>query len=249
MRLESKLNSPLAADESALQVYLLGLVDFADALDFQRLLAYQVGGDRDQAALILCEHPPLITIGRQGSQNHVQLEPEELVVRGWSVRWVNRGGGTLLHLPGQMAIYPILPLDRLGLGIDAYVARLEAVLSAVLKDFTARSDGSNGASGVRVGGRLVADCGIAVRDWVSYYGAVLNVNPDLELLRKVRCGVPATAPMTSLERERRGPLRAALVRERLLEHFIAHFRFGRAALLFNHPSLPRKTPSDAVWVG
>jgi lipoate-protein ligase B len=77
---------------------------------------------------------------------------------------------------------------------------------------------------------------------------VLNVNPDLELFRRVRCGVPADGPMTSIERERRGPLRAALVRERFLEHFAEHFQFDRTSLFFHHPSLPRKAPSNAVAV-
>jgi lipoyl(octanoyl) transferase len=248
MRLVPESILPFNAADPALQAYLLGPVEFGAALDLQRLLAYQVSGDRGQAAVILCEHPPLITIGRQGSQTHVQLEPEELQVRGWRVRWVNRGGGTLLHLPGQIAIYPILPLDRLGLGINQYLVRLESVLSAVLDDFTVRPDAANGSSGVRVGGRLIADCGVAVRDWVTYYGAVLNVNPDLELFRRVRCGVPADGPMTSIERERRGPLRAALVRERFLEHFAAQFQFDRTSLFFHHPSLPRKAPSNVVSV-
>jgi lipoyl(octanoyl) transferase len=248
MRLMTEPILPSRAAESALQAYLLGSVEFGAALDLQRLLAYQVAGDRDQAAVILCEHPPLITIGRQGSQNHVQLEPEELQVRGWRVRWVNRGGGTLLHLPGQLAIYPILPLDRLGLGIDTYLGRLASVLSAVLDDFTVCPDARNGSSGIRVGGRLIADFGVAVRDWVTYYGAVLNVSPDLEPYRRVRCGVPADGAMTSIERERRGPLRAALVRERFLEHFAAHFRFDRTSLFFHHPSLQRKAFSNAVSV-
>ena len=51
------------------------------------------------------------------------------------MRWVNRGGGCLLHLPGQMAIYPVLPLDRLGLGLQAYLDRLRQVLADVLDDF------------------------------------------------------------------------------------------------------------------
>jgi lipoyl(octanoyl) transferase len=240
--------APFGPAEPALQAYLLGSVDFGAALDLQRLLAYQVAGDRGQAVVILCEHPPLITIGRQGSHNHVQFEPEELHVRGWRVRWVNRGGGTLLHLPGQLAIYPILPLDRLGLGIDGYMATLESVLLAVLDDFSVRPDAPHGSSGIRVGGRLIADFGVAVRDWVTYYGAVLNVNPDLDLYRRVRCGVPADGAMTSLERERRGPLRAALVRERFLEHFAAYFRFGRTSLLFHHSSLERKAQANAVPV-
>jgi lipoyl(octanoyl) transferase len=245
MRLEPSPNLVLHQPDAALQAYLLGSVEFGVALDLQRLLAYQVAGDRDQAALILCEHPPHVTIGRQGSRTHVLLAPEEMQVRGWRVRWVNRGGGTLLHVPGQLAIYPILPLDRLGLDIPGYLNRLRKVLAAVLDDFSLRGVMPAGAGGLHAGGRLVADCGVAVRDWVSYYGAVLNVNTDLELFRQIRCGVPA-APATSIERERRGPLRSALVRERLLEHFAAQFGFSRTSLFFHHSSVPHKAPTNAL---
>jgi lipoyl(octanoyl) transferase len=245
MRLEASPNLKLHAPDAVLQAYLLGSVEFGAALDLQRLLAYQVAGNRDQAVLILCEHPAHITIGRQGSRAHVLYGPEELRVRGWRVRWVNRGGGTWLHVPGQLAVYPILPLDRLGLDIPEYLQRLRTVLAATLDDFSLRGVTEVGPAGLQVGGRLVADCGVAVRDWVSYYGAALNVNPDLELFRQIRCGVPPTTA-TSIERERRGPLRSALIRERLLEHFAAHFGFSRTSLFFQHPSLLRKAPSDRV---
>src|SRR2546426_7889619 len=105
----------------ALRVYLLGLVEFEAALRLQRRLHYEVSGDRTQAGLILCEHPPLITVGRHGSHAHIGWQAEELRVRQWPIRWVNRGGGSWLHLPGQLAIYPIVPLDRLGLGVQAYL--------------------------------------------------------------------------------------------------------------------------------
>jgi lipoate-protein ligase B len=100
--------------------------------------------------------------------------------------------------------------------------------------------------GLWIGNRPIAALGAAVRDWVTYYGGWLNVNPDLELFRQVRCGRRGDGPMTSLERERRGPLRPSLVRERLLEHFTARFGFARTALFFDHPSLCRKAPSDAL---
>ena len=101
-----------AAGEASLQVYLLGSIDFESALALQRRLIYQVAGERSGAALVLCEHPPLITVGRQGSRSHILCDSEELRARRWKVRWVNRGGGCLLHQPGQLAVYPILPLDR-----------------------------------------------------------------------------------------------------------------------------------------
>src|SRR5262245_61745678 len=93
------LPAPAPAD-SVLQVYLLGAVDFEAALSLQRRLVYEVTGDRACAALVLCEHPPLITVGRQGSHAHILCGPEELRSRRWRIRWVNRGGGCLLHLPG-----------------------------------------------------------------------------------------------------------------------------------------------------
>ena len=98
---------------------------------------------------------------------------------------------------------------------------------------------------VCVGSRPVAVVGAAVRDWVSYFGAYLNIHPALEPLRRVRWSGGAE-PMSSLERERRGPVRPALVRERLLEHFAARFGFDRVALFFHHPALGRKAPSDAL---
>jgi lipoyl(octanoyl) transferase len=236
---------PTAATDAALQAYLLGTVDFEAALLLQRYLVYQVSGDRRGGALVLCEHPPLITVGRHGSRAHILCEPDELRSRRWQVRWVNRGGGCLLHQPGQLAIYPILPLDRLGLGVQTYLDRLQEVLLAVLADFSVRGETRPGQAGVWVNSRLIADVGVAVRDWVSYYGAVLNVNPDLGLFRRVRCG-GSELPMTSLERERRGPPRPALVRERLLEHFAARFHVERTSLFFNHPTLPRRSPSGTV---
>ncbi len=228
---------------TALRVYLLGPVEFDAALALQRQLVYDVAGDRSTAALVVCEHPPIITVGRQGSRAHIQYEPEELRTLHWRIRWVNRGGGCLLHVPGQLAIYPILPLDRLGLGLQSYLDGLWRILSDLLGDFSIPATAA--ADGVHVGGRPAAHLGVAVRDWVTYYGAYLNVDPDLDLLRRVRTATQAP-PMTSLARERRGPLRAGLVRERFLEHFCAYFDMARLSLFFHHPSLGPRSNSDAV---
>lgn len=229
-----------------LQVYLLGQVEFDAALALQRLLVYQVAGDRDRAALVLCEHPPLITVGRHGSRAHILCEQDELDARGCPVRWVNRGGGCLLHAPGQVAVYPILALDRHGLGLHAYLNRLHQVLADVLDDFQIRGGTHPDLSGLWVGQRPIASVGVAVAGWVTYYGAALNINPDLEPYRIVRSGAPGDGPMTSLERERRAPLRPSLVRERLIEHFAARFGFIRTALFFSHPSLVRRTAPGPV---
>lgn len=245
MEIDSLVSDRVVAG-SALQVYLLGLVEFEAALNLQRRLVYEISGDRDAAALILCEHPPTITVGRQGSRAHILADLDELRLRRWPVRWVNRGGGCLLHVPGQLAIYPILALDRLQLGIDQYLHRLQQVVIASLDDFFVRGETRAGQSGVWVGQRPILGTGVAVRDWVTYYGAAFNINPALEPFRWVRYGGLETAPMTSLERERRGPLRPALVRERLVEHFVEQFGFARTILFSDSSSVRRRARSDAV---
>jgi lipoyl(octanoyl) transferase len=231
---------PEAADTDALRVFLLGSVPFDAALALQRALVYQVGSERRSAALVLCEHPPLITVGRQGSPGHLRHTPEELNARRCPVRWVNRGGGCLLHLPGQLAVYPIVALDRHGLGVGSYLERLHQVVLDVLADFGVRGQARPGHPGVWVGARLIAGIGVAVCDWVSYFGVALNLNPDLAPFRLVQNGPPGDGPMTSLERERRGPLRPSLVREAVVNHFAAAFRYGRTSLFFDHPLLGRK---------
>lgn len=245
MNLDHAKSRIAPATGSALRIYLLGLVEFEVVLHLQRMLAYQAAGERHSASLILCEHPPLITVGRDGSPAHIRCDRGELRDRQWPMRWVNRGGGVFLHVPGQLAIYPIVPLDFHGLGVAGYLERLQRVLVALLGDFGVRGSLRTGQPGVWASQRPIAGVGVAVRDWVAYFGAVLNINPNLLPFRFVRTGPHEQEPMTSLERERRGPLRPSRVRERLLEHFTAQFAFERTALFFHHPCLePRPACSE-----
>jgi lipoyl(octanoyl) transferase len=224
-------------DDRTLQVYLLGRVDFDTLLRFQRWLHFEISGDRKKAALIVCEHSPLITVGRQGSRSHIRLEPDDLRLRGWPIRWVNRGGGCILHLPGQLALYPILPLDQLRLGITDYLRRLNDTVRGLLGEFSVHAGIQTADDGLRVGPRLLSAIGISVRDWVTSYGVYLNVQPALDPFHHVNVSAHDQVPMTSLERERRGPVRPALVRERLIEQFRARFGFSRVALFSSHPAL------------
>ncbi|MBL8794863.1 MAG: lipoyl(octanoyl) transferase LipB [Planctomycetia bacterium] len=239
-------NPALSAAELTLQAYLLGTVEFEAAQSWQRRLVYQVGGDRRSACLLLCEHPPLITIGRQGSWGQLRFELDELEARRWPVRWVNRGGGCQLHVPGQLTAYAVVPLDRLGLGLQAYLDRLQQVVADVLADFSVVAERAADRPGIWVGGRPIATFGVSVRDWVAYYGCVLNVAPDLLPFRRISCGGPSEPPMTSLACVRHGAVRPAMVRERFVEHFVARFGFARTAVFFDHPALNKRAPSDAV---
>lgn len=244
------MNSPAAVEGfTCLQVYLQSAVAFDAALAFQRRQVYQTAAVPSVASLLLCEHPPLISVGREGSRAHILYEPRELQARQWDIRWVNRGGGCILHLPGQLAIYSVLDLKHARLGVAAYLQRLTAVICAALADLDVRGHTRAGRAGVWVGDRPIAMVGVAVRDWVAYFGAVLNISTPLDPYRRVRGPRGADGPMTSLERERRGPLRVAHVREQLVEHFAAVFQIPRTTAVFDHPALGRKAYFNAVAAG
>jgi lipoyl(octanoyl) transferase len=226
---------------------LLGTLEFDALLALQRRLVYEIGGERDSAALVLCEHPPGITIGREGSRSHVRPNPEELHARGWPVRWVSRGGGVMLHAAGQVACYPIFPLHTLGLTPAAYIRELLEVACDLCRDYGVAAELDTHHPGVRAGGRRVVHVGVAVRGDVSCFGLVVNVDPDLAAFRDVRCdGGPL--PMTSLVRESQLRVRATGVRQRLLELVAARFGFARVSVFHTHPSaLPRPTQHATAY--
>lgn len=219
----------------ALRTYLLGTLEFETFLALQRRLLYDTSGDRSAGSLIVCDHPPGITIGREGSRAHVRPGPGDLRARGWPLRWVGRGGGALLHLPGQVACYPILPLDTIGLTITEYVRELQEVVIEMLRDYRLVMITDPDRPGVRINGRCLAHVGIAVRDNVTAFGLILNVDPDLEPFRDVRCNGDSF-PMTSLQREAAGRIRVPGVRQRLVELIAARFGFDRVSVFHAHPS-------------
>jgi lipoate-protein ligase B len=207
------------------------MLDFDTAVQLQRSLVYQLGDERDAGAIILCEHPRLITVGRHGNPADLRAGREELASQGWMVRWVSRGGGTYLHLPGQLAIYPVIPLAQRSLAVGQYIEQLERVLISLLGDFGIVAQSRADKIGVWVGSRLIAAVGVAVRQQITTFGAWLNIDPDLTLFRLVNSD-GGEGKMTSIVRERRGPLRTALVRQRLLEHFRDCFGFEHADVFF-----------------
>lgn len=224
-----------------LRAYLLGQFGFDALIGLQRRLVYEVAGEPNTGAVIVCDHPSGITVGREGSRIHVRPGVEELRTRGWSVRWVSRGGGVLLHLPGQVACYPVISLAQAGLTPAQYVAELEAVVVELLREFDLRAEPDPSTPGVRIGNRRVAHIGVAIRGGVSCFGLILNVDPDLEPFRDIYCdGDPM--PMTSIQRETPGRARVAAVRQQLVSLIAGRFAFDRISLFHSPPGPSLRPP-------
>lgn len=138
-----------------LQVLYLGRLDYATALRLQETLAGLRKQGRIADTLLLLEHPPVITLGRNAKLNHVVATPELLRERGVEVHEINRGGDVTFHGPGQLVGYPIIDLRMLPptsegkrVGVIEFVRRLEELLIRALADFGIAAGRSAGQTGV-----------------------------------------------------------------------------------------------------
>ena len=129
------------------------------------------------------EHPPVFTLGMNGRREHV-LAPGDIPVVN-----VDRGGQVTYHGPGQLVLYPLLDLRRLGIGIRELVVRLENAVIELAASYGIEAIGRRYAPGVYVEGRKLASIGLRVRRGCSYHGLALNVVNDLEPFSRINpCG-------------------------------------------------------------
>ena len=239
MNLPGTTWSTPAATSAPLEVHLLGQVDFESALFLQERLVYEISGREDrQGALLLCEHPPLVTVGREGSRAHLRAEPRDLATRLMTVRWLNRGGGCLVHAPGQLAAYPIVPLDRLGLGLADYRQRLEEALIDLAREQQVEAFRRADEPGAWTRSGQFAHVGVAVKSWVAYHGVYVNVNPAPELLRLVWSN-RGCERVTSLTAARGRVVSMNSVREALVRHLVRRLGYERFHVYSGHPLLRR----------
>jgi lipoate-protein ligase B len=190
-----------------LRVEWLGRVPYAEALERQdkALTARREGSAGD--ALLLLEHPAVITLGRRADPAHVLAPRSELRARGIEVHEVARGGDVTWHGPGQLVGYAIVDLAaRDARDLNAFLRGIEASLVAALAQLGVATRADERDTGVFVASsapprRKIASIGIGVRGWITYHGFALNVSNDLrEFGDIVPCGL-SDVQMTSVARE------------------------------------------------
>jgi lipoyl(octanoyl) transferase len=224
---------------AALDVRLLGTVDFDSALFLQERFVYEISGRDDRfGALLLCEHPPLITVGRAGSRAHILMEPKELAALRLDVRWLNRGGGCLVHAPGQLAVYPLVPLDRLGLGLRAYREHLIGSVLDLCRELGIPAWPVAQTAGVAGRGGQFAFLGAATKRWVAYQGLFVNVHPLLTTQRLVTTGTNGQKA-SSLEAVRGRVTAMSTVRESLIRNLTRRLGYAEYHVFTGHPLLKR----------
>ncbi len=205
-----------ATDARACIVHRLGTVDYTDACRLQRRWVRAVSDARDDAHLLLLEHPPVITIGRSGAFCDVHLGARALLEKGMTVHYTPRGGQVTLHAPGQLIGYMICPLDDTG--VRTFLRRMEEWIIAALGALGVNAHRERGRTGIWLGEKKICALGLAVNHWVTYHGFALNVSNDLALFETiVPCGATdrsVTSVSAELGREvARSEVEEALVSE------------------------------------
>ena len=163
--------------------------------------------------ILTVEHDPVITVSkRPGAEAHVLASPELLLRHGVRVVPTDRGGDVTYHGPGQLVVYPIIDLNRLGLRIHGYMRCLEQAVIDTLATFGIPAQRDPDATGVWVeastrGGHApelakICAMGVRVRRWVTLHGLAINVDTELAHFDLINpCGLdrPVTSMHTQLD--------------------------------------------------
>ena len=187
---------------------------FEPTVALQERLRDDILAGRGPETLLLCEHEPVITLGRSALEANVLAPPAELARRGVAVHAASRGGDVTYHGPGQLVGYPILELRR---GVIAHLEGMASGLAALLAEMGIAARWRRDAPGLWVdrggGGSAPAKIcafGVHVRRRVAIHGFALNVTTDLDAFRLiVPCGLSGAA-VTSIGALRAGASTPAL---------------------------------------
>src|SRR5215470_8654907 len=215
-----------------INVVYLGRVDYATALELQRALVHLVKAGRTGHTLLLLEHPPVITLGRNAREDNVVASRDFLTAHGIELFETDRGGDVTFHGPGQLVGYPIFVLRGFTPRIRAveFVRKMEESLIRTCGDLgvvTQRIAGLTGVWTQNEPAAKVAAIGVHISRGVTSHGFALNVNTNLDYFKLiVPCGI-SDKPVTSLEREMASlkPLQKTPALEQVAE--VVSSNFGR----------------------
>lgn len=223
------------SDEPIVHIEDWGMSAYDEACLKQEQLVEKrlIGSGTD--TLVLTQHPPTVTLGRRGSSSDLRCAESSFAGRRVALHRINRGGLATAHEPGQLVVYPVLKLKERDLRY--FTTGLLSVVVKLLADFGLKGELKAGNPGVWVGGRKICSFGIALRRWVTYHGAALNLNNDLSTFELiVPCGV-ATEKVTSLMSETGQCTDIEQVKKAFVHYFCGHFGYRPIDIVKNQQQI------------
>lgn len=223
----------------------LGLISYKDAWDYQtgihkHLIDRKLQARRNKQeisdpvhSLLFCEHPPVYTLGKTGSEDNILLNEKQLEEGGFEYFKINRGGDITYHGPGQIVGYPIFDLDYFFTDVHKYVRFLEEAIILTLKHYGIEGYRIKDFTGVWlpekgfIPKRKICAIGVHLSRWVTLHGFAFNVKPQLDHFNNIiPCGInDADKAVTSLEKELGHPVDIEEVKTILKGHFSDLFEY------------------------
>jgi lipoate-protein ligase B len=185
------------------QIFLGGR-RYKAALEWQKRMARYRENGIIRDTLFYMEHPDVVTIGRD--------YPDEDMSNLKGIEWhyITRGGGYTYHGPGQLVVYPIFDLRRRGKDLHKFIDDLEEGIIRTFAEYDLGCRRRKGHTGVWIKNRKIASIGVAVKRWISFHGAAINLTTDLKKFKVINpCGLPPeTMTNAHAELKKKIPLKA-----------------------------------------
>ena len=198
----------------------LGKSHYNDAWELQKKLQSQrISGQIDDQ-LLLVEHFPVYTLGKNTPREHLLTKESDNI----SIIQTDRGGDITFHGPGQLVGYPILDLNQYKRSITWYMRELEQLIIDVLKEYDINAERKKGLTGVWVKGKKIAALGVRISKWVTMHGFSLNINPDLKYYQGIiPCGIKDYGVTSMADLLGNDVPDMSEIKDTLVQHFIAKF--------------------------
>jgi len=176
----------IEAQTDQILIQNIGRKSYKAVWDLQKEMQQQRIRGEIEDTLILVEHDPVYTLGKNADKDHLLQSRDESV----DVFNIERGGDITFHGPGQLVGYPILDLSNYKKSVSWYMRTLEQVLIDTLIEFKIIAQRNDGLTGVWVEDEKIAALGVRISRWVTMHGFALNVNPDLSFYDGIiPCGI------------------------------------------------------------
>ena len=198
----------------------LGKSHYNDAWKLQkRLQSQRISGQIDDQ-LLLVEHFPVYTLGKNTPREHLLTKESDNI----SIIQTDRGGDITFHGPGQLVGYPILDLNQYKRSITWYMRELEQLIIDILKEYDINAERKKGLTGVWVKGKKIAALGVRISKWVTMHGFSLNINPDLKYYQGIiPCGIKDYGVTSMADLLGNDVPDMSEIKDTLVQHFIAKF--------------------------
>src|SRR5947199_423826 len=209
----------------------LGVIEYAEAYALQKRLAAARKAGAIEDGLLLCEHPHVITQGRNGKSEHLLVTENVLRQKAISFHETSRGGDITYHGPGQIVGYPILNLAAIRRDVVWYLRMVEEVMIRATADYGVTAIREQGRTGIWVVSNVahgssahlasekLGAIGVHISRWVTSHGFAYNVSTDLRFFDLIiPCGI-ADRKATSLEKLLDRTVSCQDVSRQLTEHF------------------------------